>query len=178
MSQPAVLVVTGASGAGKTTLVRGLEARKLPGVGCYYFDSIGVPSTEVMDREFGGPEGWQKARTHEWIARLAGGSEAVAVLDGQTRPNVVISAMAQARIGRGGILLVECAVEERHRRLSGPRGQPELATLQMATWAAYLRGQADALALPIIDTTDLTIPAAIEELARCVSRFRGESGGS
>ena len=147
-------------------------------MGCFYFDSIGVPTTDVMDREFGDPEGWQKARTHEWIARLAAGSEAVAVLDGQTRPSVVRSAMAQARIAHGGILLVECAVEERNRRLSGPRGQPELATLQMATWAAYLRGQADALDLPIIDTTDLTIPAAIDELARWVSRLRAESGGS
>ena len=44
--QPAVLVVTGASGAGKSTLVRGLSALELPGVGCYEFDSVGVPSPE------------------------------------------------------------------------------------------------------------------------------------
>jgi hypothetical protein len=33
----------------------------------------------------------------------------------------------------------------------------------MATWAAYLRGQADALGLPILDTTHLTVAEAAEE---------------
>ncbi|WP_460204350.1 hypothetical protein [Scytonema sp. NUACC21] len=43
-SQPALLVVTGASGAGKTTVVREVEALGLFGVSCYYFNSISVPS--------------------------------------------------------------------------------------------------------------------------------------
>ena len=47
---PVVLVVTGASGAGKTTLVRALAGREFSGVRCYYFDSIGVPSAELMER--------------------------------------------------------------------------------------------------------------------------------
>jgi hypothetical protein len=47
MTKPAILVVTGASGAGKTPAVRRLEARGRPGVRCFYFDSIGVPSEEV-----------------------------------------------------------------------------------------------------------------------------------
>ena len=38
-----VLVVTGASGAGKTASVEALAARALPGVRCFHFDSIGVP---------------------------------------------------------------------------------------------------------------------------------------
>ena len=37
--EPGLLVVTGASGAGKTTLVRALDARRLDGVRCYYFDA-------------------------------------------------------------------------------------------------------------------------------------------
>jgi len=40
MPHPALLVVTGASGTGKTTLVRGLEARALPGFRCHQFDSM------------------------------------------------------------------------------------------------------------------------------------------
>jgi hypothetical protein len=35
----------------------------------------------------------------------------------------------------------------------------------MDSWAAYLRGQADALNLPVIDTTDLEIDAAADALA-------------
>jgi len=90
-----ILVVTGASAAGKTTAVRALDARGIAGVRCFYFDSIGVPSAEVMERDFGG--------------------------------------------------------------------------------AAYLRGQADARGLPIIDTTALTVAEtadAIESLIRPFLRRR------
>lgn len=55
------IVVTGASGVGKTTLVRAIEERGLEGVRCYYFDSIGVPSSEEMVARFGSGEGWQEA---------------------------------------------------------------------------------------------------------------------
>jgi hypothetical protein len=57
-------------------------------VRCFYFDSIGVPTAEVMEREHGGGEKWQAAATAEWLARLSGLSAdvRVAVLDGQTRP--------------------------------------------------------------------------------------------
>ena len=65
-----IVVVTGASGAGKTTTVRALEARSLPGVACFYFDSIGVPSAPEMERTFGGGERWQAHATAEWLARL------------------------------------------------------------------------------------------------------------
>jgi catechol 2,3-dioxygenase-like lactoylglutathione lyase family enzyme len=166
--QPIVLVVTGASGAGKTTLVRGLEGRALPGVSCHYFDSIGVPSAEVMERDFGGGAGWQEATTRTWIGRLASRPDRVAVLDGQTRPSFVRTAFQQVGLRHGAIVLIECAATERNPRLQGARGQPELATAQMETWAAYLRGQADALGLPIIDTTRLTAEAALEELVGLV----------
>ena len=111
-----ILVVTGASGAGKTAAVRALEACAIERLRCFYFDSIGVPSAEVMDRDFGGGEQWQ--------------------------------ALATART----------------ERLCGPRGQPELARNRMMAWAAYLRGQADALKLPVIDTTDLPIAQVAERL--------------
>ena len=41
-----------------------------------------------------------------------------------------------------------------------PVGGPELITSEMAAWAAYLRGQADALALPIVDKSRLDPAAA------------------
>ena len=54
-----ILAVTGASGVGKTTLVREVEARGVPGVSFHYFDSVGVPTPEEMARDYAGPEGWQ-----------------------------------------------------------------------------------------------------------------------
>jgi len=66
-----IFVVTGASGVGKTALVRGLESRQLPDVRCHYFDSVGVPTVERMTAEFGSAEEWQWVTTRRWIARLA-----------------------------------------------------------------------------------------------------------
>jgi hypothetical protein len=69
--EPALLFVVGASGAGKTATVRALEPRQMSGVRCYFFDSIGVPTPEVMERECGGGEKWQEQMTKRWIERLA-----------------------------------------------------------------------------------------------------------
>jgi hypothetical protein len=160
------MVVTGASGVGKTTLVQALEARKLPGVRCYYFDAIGVPAPEVMAAEFGSGEAWQAATTRRWIAHLAGNPDhaEVAVLDGQIRPSEVMAAFDHHGITDGRILLVDCSHEVREARLRGARGQPDLASPRMAEWAAYLRGQADALHLPILDTTHLSVAEAAAAL--------------
>jgi hypothetical protein len=48
---PAILLLTGASGSGKTTAVRALRAGDTGGV-YLHFDSIGVPDHETMVREF------------------------------------------------------------------------------------------------------------------------------
>ena len=176
MNTPAILVVIGASGSGKTAAVRALEARALPGIRCYYLDTIGVPSAEGIDRNFGGPEKWQALATQQWLDRLAGvadGTE-VCVLDGQTRPSFVRTAAERAGIAVVQVVLLECAPEVRHARLAQSRGQPELCNPQMDSWAVYLRGQADALSLPVIDTTGLEIPAVVDVLVTYVETVRGE----
>jgi energy-coupling factor transporter ATP-binding protein EcfA2 len=171
-SQPTLLVVTGASGSGKTTLVRGVEAIGISGVGCYYFDSIGVPSIEEMQRLFGSPENWQTAMIDHWITLLLSnkGSVQVAVLDGQVRPSVVQLAFDRLGARLTQIVLIDCSTADRHARLRGDRSQPELANAEMDCWAAYLRGQADALALPIINTTQQSCEDAIASL---VDRIHG-----
>jgi ABC-type uncharacterized transport system ATPase subunit len=163
--QPALLVLTGASGAGKTTLVRALEAMEIPDVGCYFFDSIGVPSVEEMTRVYGGGDQWQAAMTAEWIARLLRNDDGVrvAVLDGQTRPSMLRAELERQAVPRWQVVLADCGHAERNERLRGPRAQPDLVSHQMDCWAAYLRGQADALALPVIDTS--------RPLAECVAEL-------
>jgi hypothetical protein len=176
MTPPAILVVTGASGSGKTVTVRALEARALPGVRCYYFDAVGVPSVEDMHRDFGGPERWQAVTTQWWIDRFAADPDGVElyVLDGQTRPSFVRSAAERASIALARVVLLDCAPSVRHARLAGPRGQPELSNSQMDCWAAYLRGQADALNLPVIDTTYLAIDATADALVAQVQTVLAE----
>lgn len=151
----AVLVVTGASGAGKTTLVRRLAALALPGVGCYEFDTIGIPSADEIAARFGDGAGFQAWALGEWVVRLTRNEDRVrvAVLDAQVRPRAALDALARHGVRAGRVVLVDCDVAERNARLRGPRGQPELASSQMDGWAAYLRGQADALDTPVIDTT-------------------------
>lgn len=61
--------------------------------------------------------------------------------------------MERLAVRRWQIVLADCGHAERNARLHGPRAQPELATRDMDCWAAYLRGQADAMDLPGIDTS-------------------------
>ena len=163
MQQQHILFVIGASGVGKTTAVETLAERGLADVACFHFDSIGVPTLEEMSRAFGSTERWQEATTHEWIARLKGRSERFLILEGQTRPSFILAGLAGTR-DTAGIVLLDCTPAVRSQRLRSERQQPELDTSQMNQWAAYLRGQADALHLPVIDTTLLTANHVADEL--------------
>jgi energy-coupling factor transporter ATP-binding protein EcfA2 len=168
---PAVLVVVGASGVGKTTLVSHLAALALPEVGCYHFDTIGLPAEAEITIRFGGGEAFQAWALGQWIARFVRNEDRVrvAVLDAQVRPSTVRETLAQHGIARGGAVLVDCATTDRHARLRGPRGQPELVNAQMDAWAACLRGQADALGIPIVDTTGASLETTVMMLREYVS---------
>ena len=54
----------------------------------------------------------------------------------------------------------------RKHRLVTLRGQPDLASEGMFRWAAYLKGQADALNLPVLDTSVQSPDAVANEIAR------------
>jgi hypothetical protein len=75
--------VTGASGVGKTTLVHALDAQRLPGLHCHYFDSVGVPPVTDMT--------WQQSTTERWVTALVANDtgDRVALLEGQMRPSEV-----------------------------------------------------------------------------------------
>ena len=173
MSVARILVLTGVSGAGKTATVRALDARGIPGVRCFFFDSIGVPTVEVMQRDYGGPEQWQASVTGQWLGQLGSLPEGIrlAVLEGQTRPSFVFEAAARAAPREVHVALLDCASDVRGARLRGPRQQPELADARMDQWAAYLRGQADSLKLVVIDTTALCVAQAADQLETLVRRL-------
>jgi len=180
VTAPAILVVTGASGAGKSTLVRRLAALGLPGVGCYEFDTIGIPSAAEIAARFGGGEGFQAWALDAWVGRLARNDDrvAAAVLDASVRPRAALDALARHGIARGAVVLVDCDYAERNARLRGPRGQPELATAQRDGWAAYLRGQADALDVPVVDTTGARPEASLVALRAHVDALLAGIGPS
>jgi predicted kinase len=69
----ALVIMTGASGSGKTAIARTIEESH-PAITVLRFDTIGVPSAEVM-ATFGGahqPGGaWQRAMTFKWLEKIA-----------------------------------------------------------------------------------------------------------
>ena len=53
-----IILITGASGSGKTTVLKTLESMIPVGqVAMHYFDSLGVPSLEEMIEQFVGDQG-------------------------------------------------------------------------------------------------------------------------
>ncbi|MFA1627081.1 AAA family ATPase [Rhizobium mongolense] len=165
-----LLVLTGASGAGKTTIAEAIESRHGEKIDVFYKDRIGVPSVDEMISKFGSVEGWQKAATFEWMSRLA---EPVAqgrsvLFEGQSRLSFVAEAAAHAGIVAYSTILVDCDDETRIRRLSFDRGQPELGDENMLNWARFLREEATACGREILDTSHLSLD---EEISYVLDRL-------
>jgi dephospho-CoA kinase len=95
----------------------------------------------------------------------------VNVLDAQTRPSFVQQALREFPALRASVVLLECSSELRRQRLIA-RGQSELANEKMNLWAAYLRGQADAFGIPVIDTSQLSVADAASTLEEHVEALR------
>jgi len=161
LRSPAILVLTGASGAGKTTLIVKLNELAIPGVEGINCDRVKLESDETAD-----PSDWQADVLRYWISHLRQRETGIelAVLDTQIRPHRALEVLDQAAIEYAQIVLVDCDPVKRNERLRIARGQPELANAQMDCWAAYLRGQADALKLSVIDTSSDTMDKSLVEL--------------
>lgn len=162
-----LVVLTGASGAGKTTITKRIAAEAPAAIVCLYFDSIGVPSPEQMVAEFGSVEDWQRAKTFEWIERIRKEylSKGKSVLfDGQTRISFALDACRATGITNYEVVLVDCDDFSRENRVRVNRRQPELANERMMNWARFLRSEAEASGVPILDTSGDSIDA-------CVSRI-------
>ena len=149
---PALLAVTGASGVGKTTVLATLrehiDARLLPMI---EFDSLGVPTDDEMTRCWDAPRGWQKMMTYHWVytTRQIFRMRPLVILEGQFDPQYAIAACSAHRM-KNHVALLDLDDTARTARLA-KRGQPELATKDMATWAAYLAENTRALGGTVVD---------------------------
>ena len=149
---PALLCITGASGAGKTAALGALrekiEARHLPALA---FDSLGVPSDDEMQSAWESPRGWQKAMTYHWVytAKHVYRTHPLVVLEGSFDPQYAIAACSAHRM-RSIVVLLHTDDRVRGERLA-KRGQPELATADMTAWATYLHEQAQQLGGVVVD---------------------------
>jgi adenylate kinase family enzyme len=158
-----LVVLNGASGAGKTTIAEAIERAYGDAIEVFFMDRAGVPSPAEMVDRFGSGEAWQEAVTFDWMTRL---SPLVAdghtvIFEGQTRFSFLAEAMEKAGIERATCILVDCDDDTRQRRLSVDRKQPELANADMRNWARFLRRQAVAYGHPILDTSALSLDESV-----------------
>lgn len=158
---PAFLVLTGASGAGKTTLIHKLNVVAIHGVEGINCDRVKLDAPKDTE-----PTDAQVEILRYWISHLSANEKTVelAVLDTQIRPHRALEVLNRSGVVHAEIVLVDCDPAKRNERLRRERSQPELANSQMDCWAAYLRGQADALNLSIIDTSDDSIDRSFMQL--------------
>jgi len=151
---PALLAITGASGAGKSTVVdflsKQIERKLLPTI---HFDSLGVPTADEMTRCWDSGRGWQKMMTYHWVytARQIYRMRPLVILEGQFDPQYAIAACAAHRV-RHRVVLLDVKDATRAERVA-TRGQPELANDDMSKWAAQLRENAKTLGGTIVDST-------------------------
>ena len=158
-----LVVLIGASGSGKTTIAHAIEHRHADSVEVFYFDRVGVPSTEQMIADYGSGEEWQRVKTVEWMVKLGqlGKPGSKLLFEGQTR----LSSLAEGAAAAGGLvyrpILLDCDDETRSRRLSLERKQPELANETMMSWARYLRREANQRGCEILDTSTLSLEQCV-----------------
>lgn len=157
MESTPLLIVLGASGAGKTAALETLQSRPQWQSRCFFFDSIGVPPPEVMEQLNNSGRGWQFEATKKWLSQLSHAKEAVCILEGQTRPEYVEEIATAEGLSHIHMMLLHCDDGVRSYRLRELRHQPELDHADMANWARYLLNEAELRCLPIVDTSDLDI---------------------
>jgi RNase adaptor protein for sRNA GlmZ degradation len=158
------VILSGASGSGKTVIAEGVAARYGEQVDVHHSDTIGVPTPERMIAEWGSGEGWQRAMTYEWIGRIGTARRmgCDVLLEGQMRLSFVAEAAAAAGIKDYRLILVDCDDATRTNRLSLARRQENLATAAMMNWAEYLRGEATRLRCTIFDTSLLSLDDCVQ----------------
>ena len=175
----AFVILTGASGSGKTAIAKTIEERH-PSIAVLRFDTIGVPSAEVMATFGSGhqPGGaWQRAMTFKWLERiapvLAGGK--TVLFEGQMRIAFIREALTALKIENARIVCVECDDSTRTRRLTLHRLQPELANKSMMGWSRYLHHEALEAGYEILDTTNLSLSDSVRTVLSILEEHRAQS---
>ena len=124
--QSPFVILTGASGSGKTTIAERIEIDH-PQITVLRFDTIGVPSADVMATcgEGHQPGGaWLRAKTLEWLRRIADvlASGRPVLFEGQMRIAFLQEALQAHGIKHARIICVECAERTVSVRSSHPSG--------------------------------------------------------
>jgi dephospho-CoA kinase len=161
-----LVILTGASGSGKTTIAETIRIERPNLAEVLHFDSIVVPSPEAMATGWGSGEAWQRAMTLSWMARIAAmtGRDRPVLFEGQMRLAFAREALLAAGIAGARVILVDCDDATRTHRLTANRNQPELANPQMMIWAEFLRREAKEAGCEVLDTSQVSLERSIEQV--------------
>lgn len=165
-----IYFITGASGVGKSTLLDKLEQKyKSKPWAFHHFDSIGVPSVDEMNKQYGSPSAWQEAKTYEWINQLTkeDGYEKI-FLEGQVNLQFIHNGFQNIGFTNYKIILIDCTKEQMTHRLMHEREQLDLATENMNNWLKFLKEQARELNTPIIDSNKLSVEQTLMEFEKII----------
>ncbi|MEE7461055.1 hypothetical protein MFUR16E_06720 [Methylobacterium fujisawaense] len=119
-----------------------------------------MPSPDAMIAGWGSGEGWQRATTLAWLKRIASERERwtrPALLEGQMRIAFILEGLNAVGLTDARVVLVDCDDECRTHRLIQDRQQPALASSGMMSWAAYLRDEASAADVEVLDTARMPV---------------------
>ena len=170
-----LVILTGASGSGKTAIAETIRIGRPDLAGVLHFDSIGVPSLEAMVAGWESGEAWQRAMTLTWMARIAAasGQDRPVLFEGQMRLAFVREGLLAAGVADARVILVDCDDATRTHRLTAIRNQPELANPNMMIWAEFLRQEAKQAGCEVLDTSQLSLEESVERV--CVRLASGAS---
>lgn len=167
--RPALILVTGASGAGKTHLIDAMEGAVVhPNIGYFKFDTIGIPSLEEMIEHSGSGEAWQRFATREWMKRFAEdpATPPAVIFEGQYNLDFAIEALQEFGFTDFRLIVATVPDEVMAQRLSELRGQPELVNNDMRNWAAFLKKQGQEKGALLLDTSSMSTEAAVHVIAQ------------
>lgn len=169
--KPKILFFTGASGAGKTSLVNALQKKLSANDTIFlYFDSVGIPSDEEIVKQYGSGENWQKETTKIWVNKMLSEhhNAKLILFEGQVNLLFIKQAFTQHNFNNYNIVLVHSDNEERHKRLIHQRKQAEFVNEEMDNWSKFLYNQAKEENAYILDTTNQNLEDLIE---LCITEF-------